>query len=310
VGTVKIKEYQQLIEEFVFYMEVTGYARSTVKGRSNHIRDLFLYMEENGICTLDEISNIRLELFYTLQFGRENKNAGAGLKSATLNLYAGSIKKFLEFLFDFKQITHLQPDIPYNRLEQPDRQILSVEEIELLFGTTYGKIRFNKYPAFHAARDRAMLALYYSCGLRRNEGLNMEIKDIQLERLMVHVRKGKGNRERYVPATYTTMQTLAEYIGERNSQLRLMNKSTETLLVNEWGDACGELTLSLSLRRLAERSGNAVLIAKRPGLHLLRHSIATHLLAGGMDMELIRQFLGHKSLNTTQIYTHLVEITN
>ena len=308
--TIQSGEYQRIMEEFIFYMEVTGYARSTVKGRSNHIRDFFLYMEENGICTLNEIDNTRLELFYALQTRRENKNCSAGLKSATLNLYAGSIKKFLEFLFDFKQITHLQPNIPYNHLEQPDRQILTTEEIEILFNTTYQKIRFNKYPDFHAARDRAMLALYYSCGLRRNEGLSMEIADIQQERSLVHVRKGKGNKERYVPATYTTMQTLTQYIGERNGQLRRMNKTTETLLINELGDACGELTLSLSLKRLAERSGNAVLSDKKPGLHVLRHSIATHLLAGGMDIELIQQFLGHKSLNTTQIYTHLVGITN
>jgi integrase/recombinase XerD len=262
-------------------------------------------LEETGIRTLNKMDNTYLESFYALQFQRANKNIGAGLKLSTLNAYAGSIKKLLEFLFEFKQITYLSPGIPFNHLETPERQILSIEEIELLFNATYQKIRFNKYPEFHSARDRAMLALYYSCGLRRNEGLSLEVKDVQQERLLIHVRKGKGNRERYVPVTYTTMQTLMEYIGERNCQLRLTNKTTEALLINEYGNACGELTLSLALKRLANRSGNAVLSGKQPGLHTLRHSIATHLLQQGMDIELIRQFLGHKSLDTTQIYTHI-----
>ena len=309
--TIKSEECQRLTEEFTFYLEVTGYSTSTVKGHSRHIRDLFLYMEENNIHTLNEINNAHLESFYTLQFQRENRNVGAGLKLATLNSYAGSIKKLLEFLFDFKQVTHLNPDIPYNHLDAPYRQILTIEEIELLFNVAYQTVRFNnKFPVFHSARDRAMLSLYYSCGLRRNEGLSMEVRDIQPERLLIHVRKGKGNRERYVPTTYTTMKALEEYIRERNNQLRLTNKETAILLINELGDACGELTLSLSLKRLASRSGNAVLADKKPGLHALRHSIATHLLAGGMDIELIRQFLGHKSLDTTQIYTHIAAITN
>ena len=305
--TIQSDEYQHITEEFTFYMEVTGYSKSTIEGRSRHIKDLFLYLEENNIHTLNEITNNHLESFYALQFQRENKNAGAGLKLTTLNAYAGSIKKLLEFLFDFKQVTHLNPDIPYNHLERPERQILTVPEIELLFNAAHETVRFNnKFPVFHAARDRAMLSLYYSCGLRRNEGLSMEVKDIQAERLLIHVRKGKGNRQRYVPTTYTTMQTLIDYIRERNNQLRITNKETEILLINELGDTCGELTLSLALKRLANRSGNAVLADKKPGLHVLRHSIATHLLAGGMDIELIRQFLGHKSLDTTQIYTHIV----
>jgi integrase/recombinase XerD len=304
--TIASAEYRTLTEEFTFYLEVTGYSTSTVKSRGRHIKDFFLYLEENDIRTLNEINNIHTESFYALQFRRENKNIGAGLKLTTLNTYAGSIKKFTEFLFDFKRVTRLNPNIPYNRSEAPERQILTVEEIELLFDATRHKVRFNKYPEFHASRDRAMLSLYYGCGLRRNEGLSMEVGDVQPERLLIRVKKGKGNRERYVPATYTVMQTLADYIRERNNRLRLTNKETSRLLINESGEACGELTLSLALKRLANRSGNAVLAGKRPGLHALRHSIATHLLAGGMDIELIRQFLGHKSLDTTQIYTHMV----
>jgi len=307
--TAESQEYRQITEEFTFYLEVTGYSKSTIKGHNRYIGELFLYLETNGIYTLSEINSTHLESFYALQYRRENRNIGAGLKLATPNLYAGSIRKFLEFLFDFRQVTHLNPNIPYHHLNTPERQILTVEEIELLFDAACRTVRFNnKFPAFHSARDRAMLTLYYGCGLRRSEGLSMEIKDVQRECLLIHVRKGKGNRERYVPTTFSAMQTLMEYIEERNHRLRTINRETAHLLVNEWGDACGCLTLSLALKRLADRTGNAVLAGKKPGLHVLRHSIATHLLARGMDIELIRQFLGHKSLDTTQIYTHIVNV--
>jgi integrase/recombinase XerD len=303
---LKNNHYQILIEEFIFYLEVTGYSVSTVYTRSHHIRDLFLYLEQENIPTINETTNHHIESFYVLQTQRENKVYGSGLKPTTINLYGGSIKKFLEFLYDFKHVNHLTPAIPYELPEQAERQVLTVEEIRDLFMATYQKIRFNKFPEFHSMRDRAMLSLYYGSGLRKSEGISLDVSDVQQDRMLVQVRKGKGSKERYVPVTYGTMQTLTEYIHEaRNRQIRLMNHETDALLINENGYRCGSLTLSKALERLTQRTGNAILINKGPGLHTLRHSIATHLLSQGMDIELIRQFLGHKSLDTTQIYTHL-----
>lgn len=227
-------------------------------------------------------------------------------KSDTLNQYAAAIRKFTEFLQTHKQLHHLHPELPYEQVPEETRAIFSQEEIAELMPATHQKIPFNKYPEFHGQRSRAMLTLYYGCGLRRSEGTGLDVSDVQQDRLLVRIRKGKGNRERYVPTTWQTMQTLTEYIHDtRRKQLQLMNTDTQALLINEQGHRCGDLTLSIALRRLIERTGHAELISKKASLHTLRHSISTHLLASGMDIELIQQFLGHKSLDTTQIYTHL-----
>jgi integrase/recombinase XerD len=304
--TLESNHYQSLTEEFTFYLQVMGYSSSTINTRIRHIRDLFMYLTDNDIQTIYETTNQHIESFYHLQTTRENKVYGSGLKTTTINIYANTLKKFIEFLRDFKQLYHLTPELPYEERPEEHKAILTEEEIAELFAVTYQKIRFNKYPEFHGQRNRAMLAIYYSCGLRKSEGIALDISDIQQDRLLIRVRKGKGSKERYVPATYQTMQTITEYIHDtRKYQLRLMNVETESLLINELGYRCADLTLSLTLKRMAQRTANAELISKQPSLHTLRHSIATHLLASGMDIELIRQFLGHKSLDTTQIYTHL-----
>ena len=298
--------YQTLVEEFTFYLQLMGYSASTIKTRTRHIRDLFIFLEDENINSIHETGSRHIESFYHLQTTRENKVYGSGLKTTTINIYANTLRKFVEFLGDFKQLYHLAPELPYGELPEEHKQILTEEEIAELFAVSYQKIRFNKYPEFHGQRNRTMLAIYYSCGLRKSEGIALDVSDIQQDRLLIRVRKGKGSKERYVPATYQTMQTISEYIHDtRKYQLRLMNAETEALLINELGNRCGDLTLSLALKRIVQRTGNAELISKQASLHTLRHSIATHLLASGMDIELIRQFLGHKSLDTTQIYTHL-----
>ena len=304
--TLKNDHYQTLIEEFSFYLQVMGYSTSTIKTRIRHVRDLFIFLMDENIQTINETQDHHLESFYHIQTTRENKVYGSGLKTTSINTYSATLKKFIEFLRNFKQTYHLNPEIPYEEITNNHKEILTGEEISELFAVTHQPIRFNKYPEFHGQRSRAMLSLYYSCGLRKSEGIALDVSDIQQDRLLVRVRKGKGSKERYVPITYQTMQTISEYIHDtRKSQLRLMNSETDALLINELGSRCGALTLSLALKRMVERTGNAELTGKQPSLHTLRHSIATHLLASGMDIELIRQFLGHKSLDTTQIYTHL-----
>ena len=158
-------------------------------------------------------------------------------------------------------------------------------------------------------RDRAMLAIYYGCGLRKSEGTGLKVADIQVERKVVFVREGKGSKQRNVPVTGNTLTYLTEYLhtGRKILLERSPNPtSLERFFINQYGEACSDQALSLRLDLLVKNSGSSNLQAKRPTLHTLRHSIATHLLQQGMQIEMIQQFLGHSSLETTQIYTHIV----
>ena len=153
-----------------------------------------------------------------------------------------------------------------------------------------------------------MLAVYYGCGLRKSEGTGLKATDIQTERKIVFVREGKGSKQRNVPVTGNTLTYLTEYLQTgRKILLERTPKSTypDSFFINQYGEACSDQALSLRLDLLVKNSGSGSLQEKHPTLHTLRHSIATHLLQQGMQIEMIQQFLGHASRETTQIYTHL-----
>ena len=151
-------------------------------------------------------------------------------------------------------------------------------------------------------RDKAMLAIYYGCGLRLNEGASLEINDINQSSKVLHVRKGKHYKERFVPIAEKNFEEIKLYLDYARPQL-MQNIKHENLFVDaNKGKAMNKQSLYVRIKALVRKSE----IKKKVGTHTLRHSIATHLLQSGMKLERIQQFLGHADLDSTQIYTHLV----
>ena len=148
-----------------------------------------------------------------------------------------------------------------------------------------------------------MLAAYYGCGLRRNEGVNLDISDILFDKNFVFVRKGKNYKERYVPMSAGVKEDLQNYIDFVRPVL--IKSNAKALFLNQHGKRLGSNSMADRLQNLKEKSE----INKEAGLHALRHSIATHLLQSGMELEKIKRFLGHSSLESTQIYTHIANET-
>jgi integrase/recombinase XerD len=180
------------------------------------------------------------------------------------------------------------------RLEQtraiPD--ILTPAEVKELYKACDGSVL--------GLRDKVMLGIFYGCGLRRNEGVHLDLSDIDFKSKLVYVRKGKNYKERYVPANETTLQHIKDYLGHSRPFLQTKNK-IPALFISDKGYRIRGQSLLIRLRRLAKLSK----INKQTGLHTLRHSIATHLLHSGMELKHIAKFLGHSSLEATQIYTHI-----
>ena len=154
-----------------------------------------------------------------------------------------------------------------------------------------------------------MLSIFYGCGLRRNEGYHLNISDIHIESSIVHVRKGKGYKERFVPISKKGIEHITAYLYDARPMMVRDNKEAAFFL-NHSGKRLGGQMLMLCLQTLARRTNNSELQQKEIGLHTLRHSIATHLLAHGMNLEKIKEFLGHSSLESTQVYTHLINEEN
>ena len=300
----------QLEQSFISWLQTLNYSPATIATRKRNIREFLLYLERNNVTTIEKATDHKARRYITYLKRRENKLFGSGLMNASINVGISSVNKFFEYL---QQTGKPTPDnLGYVEERYKSRNILSLQEINLLYETTYQKHHFasNETKAKQEAvsqRDRVMLSIYYGCGLRKSEGTNLVINDVLTERKLIYVRKGKGSKERYVPVTENNLNYLTEYLQDgRNQLLSKAESNTDSFFINQYGAACSDQALSARLNRLVKNSGNSVLQAKKPSLHTLRHSIATHLLQQGMEIELIQKFLGHSSLESTQIYTHIV----
>jgi site-specific recombinase XerD len=301
-------QFKQLETSFANWLQTLNYSEETIKTRKRNIKEFLLYLERCQITTIETITDYKAKRFKRYLKRRENKLYGSGLMNASINVGISSVNKFFEYL---QQTGKQAPEhLEYVEERYKPRNILSLEEINLLYETTHQTHHFastetkDKQEAV-SQRDRAMLSIYYGCGLRKSEGTNLVVNDILSERKLIHVRKGKGSKERHVPVTDKNLGHITEYL--QNGRNFLLNQNeTDSFFINQYGMACSDQALTARLKRLTKNSGNATLQGKKPSLHSLRHSIATHLLQQGMEIEMIQKFLGHSSLESTQIYTHII----
>jgi site-specific recombinase XerD len=284
-------EFTRLTESFKEWLSIVGYSNDSVASQPRVIEKYFAFMESCKVKNLDKIKPIDTQSWYETERQRKSKQTGELLKNSTLNGIIRSLKLFSQFLDETSQGI-LTIDLPYESKEIPEREILTFDEIKALYNAADETIL--------GLRDRAMLSIYYGCGLRSKEGQFLELKDIILDRKLVHVRKGKQYKERYVPFVQNQMTDYKLYLQECRPEL-ITAQTENWFLLNNKGN---QTNSSFLLKRIKELAKQAE-IQKEIGLHTLRHSIATHLLQSGMKIESISQFLGHKNLDSTQRYTHI-----
>jgi integrase/recombinase XerD len=303
--------FRALEKSFGEWLDIVGYAPKSVKTMPWHVREMLHHFEQQGITSLQEIDSKQIKVYFDehLKQRASTGHKGGALDCGTLNKHIQSIYKFLDYLRQAGRLTLPQPNL---KREEPGRRIvyLTEEEVQQLFKATYQQpdprpdLPDSRIEAMQS-RDRAMLAVFYGCGLRRNEGVHLDVGDINFDRSILHVRKGKGYTERIVPISKTSLKYLQEYIYDHRAEL-LRGYKSEALFISLRAQRIDGQTLQLRLSQLQDRSNNPELQQKEVGLHTLRHSIATHLLQAGMPLESISKFLGHTSLESTQIYTHLI----
>lgn len=283
--------YTRLTEGFREWLSIIGYEESSVENLPRTIGKYLSYMETHSISTLQEITSGHTKAWYESEKHRKSKQTGELLKNSTLNGIIRTLRLFSRYTEETAQGV-LNLTIPYEPHEQPHREILTQYEVQALYNAADETIL--------GLRDRAILSIYYGCGLRSKEGRFLELKDLILDRKLLYVRKGKKYRERYVPFVKSQQTDFLLYLKECRPEL--MQENTENwFLLNNKGK---QVTASFLLERIKKLVKRAE-IQKEIGLHTLRHSIATHLLQSGMKLETISQFLGHKNLNSTQVYTHV-----
>lgn len=294
-----------LIESFKKWLKTLEYAPGTINISVRSVTDFFFYLKTNKVSNINQIQSITLKAYYNHLQTRKNKRQPGSLSENTITVNINSLKRFSLYL----QKTG-KPFFEVSIKTRPDKEtiktILTTEEIKNLYKACDDGYPINngnrEFAEVLSIRDRAVLSIYYGCGLRRSEGVNLDLKDILLKEKLILVRSGKGNKERYVPMSKTVKDDLEIYIFNAREHIQNINNTkNEAFLLSLQGNRlCGNAVIE-RLHKLTDIAQ----IPKRIGLHSLRHSIATHLLQSGMTLEEVSRFLGHSSLESTQIYTHI-----
>ena len=217
-----------------------------------------------------------------------------GLSARTQARIISGIKQFFGYLMLEQAITQ----DPSELLEQPKigrklPEVLSLEEIDALLNA----IDVSK-PEGH--RNRAIIETLYSCGIRVSELVNLKRSDLFFEEGFIRV-IGKGNKERLVPVSPSVEKEISWYVEHQRCHLSIEKGDEQIVFLNRRGKRLTRVMIFTIIKQLSERIG----LTKNISPHTFRHSFATHLLEGGANLRAIQEMLGHESITTTEIYTHM-----
>mgnify|MGYP003624552780 CR=1 FL=1 len=302
---LKNSSYEHLEKAFAEWLDILGYCKMSTYNMPSIIREFLHFLESNNINQITALQQKHYKEYFNYINSRGNKRRGGGLSNNYINKHIQALEKLYEFLVH-KGVQNLPPiTLRQLKLEKGNITVLTQEEIQQFYKATENESEYHYQQAMNA-RDRAMLTVFYGCGLRRNEGVNLTVDDINFDRRIIHVRKGKNYKERLVPFSKTASNYLQEWIYDYRAKL-IKSQKEGALFIGRIGNPMNGNSLYVRFKLLQQQIENPELQSKDIGLHTLRHSIATHLLQNGMELQKIQRFLGHSSLESTQIYTHLLE---
>lgn len=300
--------YNTVKKEYALWLNTLGFSRSVCYNYKHSIRDFFGWLQGKNIYHVSALQQAHIHAYFEYLQTRPNQRIkGRGLSASTLNHHFEALDKLLEFLHQMGMSGAPIPTAFRIKLDEQARiekiQPLTIEEIKILQDNiTNPKLYTATYYTYKTIERkqytlRLLFALYYGCGLRRKEGYRLTLDDIDFEKRTVFVRQGKGYKDRIVPMSKGVYNTLQDYVYNFRNLHKLPHKRLFVLSIPQ---------VAKSLQDLQSVCDNESIRSKNITLHTLRHSIATHLLQNGMSIENIALFLGHSSLESTQIYTHFI----
>ena len=278
---------RKLVLDFLGYVDLElNLAKNTIAAYRQDLHAFCDFLRENQDLKLTGIKDLEI-LDYILSLHKKGLTA----KSTARKL--SSIKHLFKFLLGEGVIA----DDPTSILETPKLirslpEVLSKKEVENLINAVEGDSLLN-------IRDRAILELWYACGLRISELAELKIGDIMSEVEVIRVR-GKGDKQRLVPFGKYAQKALEDYLSRARPKLQKA-KSFDILFLSQKGGKLSRMGLWSIFVKYCQKAG----LSKPVTPHVLRHSCATHMIEGGADIRTVMEFLGHADITTTQIYTHL-----
>ena len=284
------KELKQAASEFADYLQAArGFSVNTVKAYETDVLDLAAYLsklEVNQVAQI-ELDQVRDWLFAADQNGLAKSTLGR--KSAAIRSFSAWLKKNELVDVDFAQ-----------RLKSPKStrslpKVVSRETLTEIFQTLSSNANVENP---NAMRDLLAIEILYASGCRVSELVGLNLEDVDYARNILRV-MGKGSKQRMVPFGVPAREALDAWVRHGRSQF-LNDKSGQALLINSRGQRLGVRQVYALVASLTDGTPTGA-----TGPHALRHSAATHLLDGGADLRAVQELLGHASLGTTQIYTHV-----
>ena len=279
--------WKQSIKEFKTYLKIErSLSDNTIDSYLRDVQKLAHFAEEKKLNEL-QITKVEVKEFI-VEINKE------GISARSQSRIISGIKSFYKYLIleDYIKVNPSELiESPKIGLKLPDT--LSVSEIDDLISAID-----LSHP--QGERNRAILEVLYSCGLRVSELTNLKLSNIRFKEGYVKV-VGKGNKERFAPIGSSAIKFLKIYINEIRNHQNIKKGSEDIVFLNRRGNKLTRVMIFTIIKQLAEKIG----IKKKISPHTFRHSFATHLIEGGADLRAIQEMLGHESITTTEIYTHL-----
>jgi integrase/recombinase XerD len=283
--------FEHLVLDFLAYLEFErGLSRNTLEAYRSDLLQLGAHLRRTGADALTAGHSDLADFVADLAAGGEDRPPVA---AATLQRKVACLRSFYRHL----RRQDLIVDDPTVHLRAPKQgrklpQVLTRDEIARLLEQPRG----TEPPAL---RDRALLEVMYACGLRASEAIGLQVGDVDLDTGVLRAR-GKGAKERLVPIGSAASRALVAYLDRGRPRL-LGDRMEGTLFLNHRGTGLSRQGLYKVVQRHARAAG----LEGKMSPHTLRHTFATHLLAGGCDLRSLQEMLGHADIATTQVYTHL-----
>jgi integrase/recombinase XerD len=289
---------ERLTLDFLAYLELErGLSRNTLDAYRSDLSQFGCFLERRGLSALaaghGDLAAFLSELAAGGPAGPDGRPDPTPVTAATVGRKAACLRSFYRHLRREGTIEHdPTADLRGPRKTQRLPRVLSRQEVARLLKEPTGTEP-------RALRDRALLELMYACGLRASEAIGLELGDVDLEEGVLRAR-GKGSKERLVPIGRQAAAALQAYC-QRGRPAMLGDRVEPWLFVNRRG---GGLTRQ-GLYKIVQGHARGAGLEQKMSPHTLRHTFATHLLAGGCDLRSLQEMLGHSDLATTQVYTHL-----
>ena len=280
---------KSLIKGFNDYLRLEqSLSDNTVNAYCHDIELFREHLDNNGkSLSITEITHHDIEDFFASLYD-------LGISASSQARILSGLKSFYRYLIQ-ERICESDPTllVSFPSIGRHIPEVLSYEEIVSMLDCIDLSQQFGH-------RNKAIIEVMYGCGLRVSEVISLKISDIYVKDEFIRI-IGKGDKERLVPIGKKTLKELSNYTqGERLHQ-DIKAKFTDTVFINARGTGLTRQSVFLLVKSLAEKAG----IKKTISPHTLRHSFATHLLEGGADLRAVQQMLGHSSISTTEIYTHV-----